>query len=62
MLLKGLLTYRTIHFSMSSGCCHPYKLVSTHPGFRPASLARLAGITNGLLLPRIKGQKNRAPI
>ena len=21
--LKGLLTYRTIQFSMSSGCCHP---------------------------------------
>ena len=23
MFLKGLLTYRTIQFSMSSGCCHP---------------------------------------
>src|SRR5213594_3210958 len=25
-VLKGLLTYRTIQFSMSSGCCHPKNL------------------------------------
>jgi hypothetical protein len=57
MLLKGLLTYRTIQFSMSSGCCHPYKLVSIHPGFRPASFDRLAGIIMACFFPGLRDKK-----
>ncbi len=43
MPLKGLLTYRTIQFSMSSGCCHPktrFALVClADPGSCPVSHA-----------------------
>ena len=54
LYLKGLLTYRTIQFSMSSGCCHPKNSFCSarldQPSARPCPSHRL--------LSPIRGTKN----
>jgi hypothetical protein len=60
--LKGLLTYRTIQFSMSSGCCHP-KILPPRPASGTARRPQRPFPTPGIsTADRSRRQKIRGPI
>ena len=57
LYLKGLLTYRTIQFSMSSGCCHPKKLLTLAAPAR-FNFRAVHTTSNPAIAPAIQGTKN----